>query len=172
VVLVVESRVSDQAGAALQTTRDSFIILNLDPAYVDAARAQAGRQDYDLAGVTDLGKRAPRLTEAETRYRETIAVPADMGKRYGQASGDMNMVHTTAMAARLFGFRKPFIQGLCTTSYVLRSLARMGVTARSLDIRFARRVEVDTEIDVLVGADDFEVMGAGKLRAFGTWSGW
>lgn len=173
VALVVETRVADEAGAALQTLRDSFIILNLDPIYVEAARQHRRKDDVDIEAITNLGSRESVLASSATvRYRERISVPSDMGKRYGRTSGDMNMVHTTAMAAKLFGFRKPFIQGLCSASYVLRAIARAGATARTVDVRFARRIEVGSDIEVLLGDGELEVLGNDKVRVFGTWSAW
>lgn len=175
VALVVETRVCDPRGARVQTMRDSFIILDLDPYDVDALRQrQRGRaQGIDPSELVGLGKRAPRLSgETALRRREQVVVPEDMGKRYGRTSGDMNMVHTTALAARIFGFRKPFIQGLCTANYVLRAIARSGATARALDLRFARRVDVGSELELLLGDEELEVVGGAKLRVFGTWAAW
>jgi acyl dehydratase len=41
-------------------------------------------------------------------------LPADLGRRYGWISGDMNPIHMTAASARLFGFSRAIIHGMWT----------------------------------------------------------
>ena len=52
----------------------------------------------------------------------TFSAPADIGRRYGRVSGDMNPIHLSAPSARLFGFRQAIAHGLWTQA---RALAAM-----------------------------------------------
>ena len=94
-----------------------------------------------------------------------------MGVAYGQVSGDMNVVHTSSTAARLFGYRPPFIQGLCTANYILKSLTEASGHAPSrLTIGFGRPVVTDSVVALYHTADAFEVCDAkGSILASGEW---
>lgn len=52
----------------------------------------------------------------------TFSAPADIGRRYGLVSGDMNPIHLSAPSAKLFGFRQAIAHGLWTQA---RALAAM-----------------------------------------------
>lgn len=45
------------------------------------------------------------------RYHE-IDAPADIGRRYGRVSGDMNPIHLTAWSAKLLGFKRAIAHGM------------------------------------------------------------
>ncbi len=47
---------------------------------------------------------------------------ANLGRRYGKVSGDMNPIHLSAMSAKLFGFRRAIAHGLWTKARALASL--------------------------------------------------
>ncbi len=51
-----------------------------------------------------------------------FSAPADIGRRYGLVSGDMNPIHLSAPSAKLFGFRQAIAHGLWTQA---RALAAM-----------------------------------------------
>jgi hypothetical protein len=81
------------------------------------------------------------------------------------------MVHTTAVAARLFGYAKPFVQGLFTANHVLHTLTRAAGRAPSrVAIGFARQIFVNQTVRVLYTDRAFEVCDAAdNLMAFGDW---
>ncbi len=49
-------------------------------------------------------------------------LPADLGRRYRDVSGDPNPIHTSAIAARAFGFPRPIVHGMWTHARVLAAL--------------------------------------------------
>ena len=49
-------------------------------------------------------------------------VPADLGRRFARVSGDSNPIHTTRLAARLFGFRRPIAHGMWSKARALAEL--------------------------------------------------
>jgi acyl dehydratase len=48
--------------------------------------------------------------------------PADIGRRYGRVSGDLNPIHLSAVSARLLGFKRAIAHGMWTKA---RALAAM-----------------------------------------------
>jgi MaoC like domain len=52
----------------------------------------------------------------------TWRVGPDVGRAYARASGDRNPIHTSTLAARLFGFRRPIAHGMWSLA---RSLAAL-----------------------------------------------
>jgi acyl dehydratase len=51
-----------------------------------------------------------------------LDVPADIGTRYAQVSGDANPIHRYALAARLAGFRGPIAHGMWTLARALATV--------------------------------------------------
>ncbi|MFI5798320.1 MaoC family dehydratase [Streptomyces sp. NPDC051677] len=121
---------------------------------------------------------APRETEAAPAPRETEAAPAarepepgslpvldewrlaaDVGRRYGAASGDRNPIHLHALTARLFGFRRAIAHGMWT---VARCLAAHG-TPQAVHVRAQFRAPVPLPSTVTFMADGarFELRGTG-----------
>jgi MaoC like domain len=175
VVLVVDSRLVDAEGQLLRSFRDYFVILALEPHHVDALRASRGFGRLPLPDLRDTVRKRSKLAGRAEVQRHPVEVPAEMGMRYGKVSGDLNFVHTTALAARLFGHERPFLQGLCTANHVLAVLA--GTSAAPLlrfAIAFTQPVFTGQRIEVLAGwgsgtdAGEFEVIdGDAKVLAFG-----
>lgn len=167
VALVCASRVYDEHGHRVRSYRDFFIILNLETEYVEALRSIRSYGHLDATEFEGLAKREPKLGAAGID-RVTIEVPEGMGFEYGKVSGDLNLVHTTKLAARLFGHPRPFIQGLCTANYALRHLTSAFGAPESLRITFAKRVFVGQPVELRYTKNEFEVCDSkGSLLAFG-----
>ena len=165
VALVCASRVYDAANFRVRSYRDFFVILNLEPEYVEALRATKGYGRLAATEFQGIASREPQLAAAQ---RVAIDVPEGMGFSYGKVSGDLNLVHTTRLAAKIFGHPGPFIQGLCTANYVLRHLTPIYGAPSALRISFAKRVFVGQQIELRHVPHKFEVCDAeGALLAFG-----
>lgn len=168
VALVIESRVHAPDDTLVQLSRDAFVILSIEPDAMAALRASHRFGDGDASGLSDVSRREPVL-DPGTATTVRVAVPDDMGLRYGRVSGDLNVVHTTRMAARLFGHPRPFIQGLCTANYVLCALTgALDAPVQRLTTCFARRVFVGQEVDVRFADGVVEVLDDdGRLLVHG-----
>lgn len=167
VALVCASRVYDSSGNRVRSYRDFFIILNLEPEYIETLRSIKAYGHLDAGEFHGLASREPKLGNPDAK-RVTIEVPEGMGFEYGKVSGDLNLVHTTRLAARLFGHPRPFIQGLCTANYALRHLTSAYGPPESLRITFAKRVFVGQQVELLYTRNEFEVCDLkGSLLAFG-----
>jgi len=171
VALICGSRVFDVSGFLARSYRDYFIVLNLDPYYIQTLRSAKNYGTTDVSEFQGLAAKTPSLTEADGFQRVAIEVPEDMGFRYGKVSGDLNLVHTTRAAARIFGHPRPFIQGLCTANYVLRELTAVYGVPQELSITFAKRVFVGQTVELRHLRGRFEFCDAkGELLAFGDFS--
>lgn len=174
--LVVQSEVQDDAGRLMIAQKDWFIIKNLPAESVAALEKSRTLGQHDTAALAAGAKRgatlAKRHAAGDGAVRSAqLVVKGDMGVAYGHVSGDMNVVHTSSAAARLFGYRKPFIQGLCTANYVLKALTEAtGHAPGRLAIAFCRPVVTDAVVSLYHSRDEFEVCDAkGSLLACGEW---
>jgi CRP-like cAMP-binding protein len=168
VAVVCASKVDDETGKRVGSYRDFFIILKLKPDYVESAQKVRGCDHLDQGQFHNLANRQSKLTSVPGITSIGIDVPKRMGLSYGKISGDLNLVHTTRLAAALFGHPRPFIQGLCTANYVLRHLTAVLGPPVDLHITFARRVFIGERIQLLFSRSEFEVCDSrGAVLAFG-----
>ncbi|MFE0922471.1 MaoC family dehydratase [Streptomyces nigra] len=111
---------------------------------------------------------APSAPPEEPKPLPTVAeweVPADVGRRYGAASGDRNPIHLHPLTARLFGFPRAIAHGMWT---VARCLAAHG-TPDAVRVRAGFRAPVLLPATVTYAAGDgrFELRGDGRLHLAG-----
>ncbi len=55
-------------------------------------------------------------------HQADFMAPGNIGRRYGQVSGDFNPIHLSTLSARLFGFRRAIAHGLWTQARALAAL--------------------------------------------------
>ena len=83
-------------------------------------------------------KSAPKAAVAFGHYAE-VEAPADIGRRYGRVSGDINPIHLTPWSAKLFGFKRAIAHGMWSLA---RSTAMLqpvlGQDPRELTVEFKR----------------------------------
>ncbi|MFF2328762.1 MULTISPECIES: MaoC family dehydratase [unclassified Streptomyces] len=118
------------------------------------------------------GETAPTAKEAVPAAAELPALaewrlPADLGRRYGAASGDRNPIHLYPLTARLFGFPRAIAHGMWT---VARCLAE---APRPHEIHWVRadfRAPVLLPATVTYAADatGFHLRGTGRVHLTGT----
>jgi acyl dehydratase len=152
-------------GALLGTVNDRFIIRNVPDA--DLQQLASGRAL--LRTLAELRRKEPQLdATASDSVAGTLHVPADMGKRFGRVSGDFNPVHTTRWAARLFGVKRPFLQGLGLRNAMIRQLALHARPLKRFTISFASPAFLGQTLRVVMQGDAFELIDeSGLVVAFG-----
>lgn len=152
-------------GHLLGTVNDRFIIRNVPEA--DLERLESGRAL--LRTLAELRRKDPQLDATQPgSVVGAIRVPSDMGKRFGQVSGDFNPVHTTAWAAKLFGVKRPFLQGLGLRNAMIRQLALHGRPLVRFTMSFASPAYLDQTLRVVMQGDAFELVDeSGQVVAFG-----
>lgn len=113
----------------------------------------------------------PSAARAQRLGRRTLAVDADMARRYAEVSGDWSAHHFDADAARRAGHDRPFAHGLCTMALCARAVADLVADGdqgrlRRVAVRFVAPVPLGAGLDVDVHAVDgtsfaFEAHSAG-----------
>ncbi|MBW5262366.1 MaoC family dehydratase, partial [Streptomyces poriferorum] len=74
-------------------------------------------------------------------------LPADLGRRYGAASGDRNPIHLHPLTARLFGFPRAIAHGMWT---VARCLAEAPQPDPAHPVHSVHSVRADFRAPVLL----------------------
>ncbi len=159
-------RPREEGGATLGTVNDRFMIRNVPPD--DLAALASGRPL--MRSVSALRRKTPELdpTAPGTRIVQ-IPLPPDMGRRFGRVSGDSNPVHTTALAARLFGVKRPFLQGLGLRNALVRELVIAGYPLIRFQMSFTTPAYLGQTLRLVMQEREFEVVDeAGTVVSFGS----
>lgn len=101
-----------------------------------------GTSVYLRRGRAGRGDPAPTVEDGpERRPIETWSLPADLGRRYARVSGDANPIHTSALGARLLGFRRAIAHGMWVKARAVAALTD-GRPAGSAEVEVAFRAPV------------------------------
>ena len=81
-----------------------------------------------------VGEQYRSVMHSETRLsrQASFSVPANIGRRYGKVSGDVNPIHLTNLTARAFGFKRAIAHGMWTKARALSALLPEGITERAM----------------------------------------
>lgn len=132
-----------------------------------------GVSTYLARGVRLAGASAPPKEHRYAWMAPTPTgewrLPADVGRRYAEVSGDRNPIHTSSLAAKAFGFPRRIAHGMYTAA---RALADVGPAGRGdayrWDVEFAAPVLLPGTAAVRVAPDDdgfgFVAWNARKAR--------
>ncbi|NMO51950.1 MaoC family dehydratase [Actinoplanes sp. TBRC 11911] len=169
ILVVLHSEVLDDDGATRVAHQAHFMIDKVGERNMARLRADPARNKTDL-GSLDLTRYTKETLDMKVETTSTFVVPPRMGIRFARLSGDYN-VHIYRVAARLFGFRKPFIQGNATAAYAVRYISEISAEAmKFLDIVFIRPVFVGEEVEFQSAARRFRMSDSrGRVLAHGTW---
>lgn len=92
------------------------------------------------------GKRAGQRKKASEDLpgagtTDSWTVPADIGRRYAMAAGDMNPIHMSALSAKLFGFPRAIAHGMWLKAHAAASMIDAPDTDRaSIQVAFKKPV--------------------------------
>ena len=108
----------------------------------------------------DAAREQPLPTTATWR------LPADLGRRYGSVSGDLNPIHMHSLSARLFGFPTAIAHGMWTKARCLAALDPHLPDAFTVTVSFRKPILLPATVDFAERGDErgiaFSVRGAGK----------
>lgn len=137
----------------------------------DGETVWEGLSVYLRLGSPGHGDKAPVLTGAAAdRLVEIWTVPADLGRRYARVSGDANPIHTSALGARLFGFRRAIAHGMWTKARAVAALSPSApLDAAEAEVAFRAPLFLPGQAGLYAGSAgdlrDFEVRDATGGRA-------
>lgn len=94
---------------------------------------------------------------------------ADLGRRYAGVSGDANPIHTSALGARLFGFRRPIAHGMWVKARAVAALTgERPIETGEVEVSFRAPVFLPSRIKLLASPDGperhFEIKDADGAR--------
>jgi hypothetical protein len=109
-------RVEVQTGRLLAHERGQIFELDLRILRADTLVWEATQTLLRLGVKQPAGAAyASRLNTAlPLSHQADFWTPANIGRRYGRVTGDLNPIHLSALSARLFGFRRAIAHGLWT----------------------------------------------------------
>lgn len=120
---------------------------------------------YLARGEGSAGQRPEREEFVPPAVSARWTLPADIGRRFAQVSGDANPIHVSALGARAFGFPSAIAHGMYTASRAF-SGARVDLHRPfRWDATFDAPVTIPGT--VLVGYTDDEVGGRPRTGAVG-----
>jgi hypothetical protein len=102
------------------------------------------------------------------------AVPDDIGRRYGEVSGDRNPIHLHKLTAKMFGYPRAIAHGMWTKSRCLAAFEGRLPAAFTVNVRFKTPVLLPSKVGFAAAPDGdhwrFELFGArnGKPHLSGT----
>ncbi|HAL08314.1 MAG TPA: protein dehydratase, partial [Brevundimonas sp.] len=104
----------------------------------DGETVWEGSSLYMRVGRPGSGEPAPVLAgDAANAQSETWRLSEDLGRRYARVSGDANPIHTSALGARLFGFRRAIAHGMWTKARAIAALSPpQPLTAAEVEVAF------------------------------------
>lgn len=159
-------RAREEGGTLLGTVNDRFMIRNVPAADLEALRS--GRAL--LRNLAGLRAKEPQLDpDTPGSVVSQLELPHNMGRRFGEVSGDFNPVHTTRLAARAFGMKRAFLQGLGLRNAVIRQMVLQGRPFSRFAMSFASPAYLGQTLRVVIQGDDFELTDKDRhVVAFGT----
>jgi acyl dehydratase len=164
-VLELSATIFDEAGATCTKHLEHFMVTHLKKNQLELLKEKPlGKHHKDTCLIK------PTTYKRRLKGKVTpLEISPNMGVDYGKISGDLNIVHTTHLAARLMGYPKAFIQGFCTVNLLLGQLAgAMNLSLKELHCTFARPIFVGETVYFSHEHDRFELVNnRGKVVAYG-----
>ncbi|HHW83430.1 MAG TPA: hypothetical protein GX743_06410, partial [Actinomycetales bacterium] len=112
-----------------------------------------GVSTYLAKGVEAAGE--PEESRAEWEYGPLEAaglhawkLGPEIGKRYGEVSGDTNPIHTSRIGARLFGFPRPIAHGMYTAARALAEIGEPETGALEWSVAFGKPVVLPARVSL------------------------
>lgn len=104
---------------------------------------------------TGDAKATPKPASTETSSAPIVqwSLPADLGRRYGAASGDRNPIHMYAVTAKLFGFPRAIAHGMWTKARCMAALDGRLPDAYTVDVQFKLPVLLPAKVAFRSDAD-------------------
>lgn len=165
VLLVLGTTIRDGEDRIVARVEDSFLVRRLPAA--DAAQAAVDPEVRRVLSRLHLRTRELDAGQPGSRGR-TLFIGTDVAQRFGRVAGDLDPRHTSRLAARLTGHRRPSVQRMYLRNLVARELAEWGLPVLRLSITFTAKVRPGQTLVLVQQGERFELSDPrGALVAFG-----
>ena len=114
-------------------------------------RVWEGRSTYLVRGGSvagEAGEEAPLTDASELPWRAQWRLPAELGRRYAAAAGDVNPIHLTPVAARAFGFPRAIAHGMWTHARVLAALEGRLPPRHTVQVQFRKPILLPSTVEL------------------------
>ncbi|MBF0299886.1 MAG: hypothetical protein HQK51_14260 [Oligoflexia bacterium] len=173
------------SGETIFNSKNYFKVTNVDTSNITNEQLPFSLPENELKKMRGLSKRTPLLninTESKNENEnenenenlilsKKIYIPSNMAMKFARVSGDLSINHTTKFTAKVFlGYPKAFLQGLCSSSFVLKTITNdLNVKLKYFEISFCNPVFVDQYITFNFSKNNlFEITDDNnRLLAFG-----
>ncbi|NYF96727.1 MaoC family dehydratase [Janibacter cremeus] len=125
---------------------------------VDVAgeRVWEGRSTYLSRGRGDAeatrGEQPPSIPTGAAAAKWSL--PADLGRTYGFASGDINPIHMSAPTAKVMGFPQAIAHGMWTYARTLAAVGSVTSGPGTSHVWFFKPVLLPGKVDFVIDKDD------------------
>ncbi len=118
-------------------------------------RVWEGRSTYLARGRGDdeapRGEEPPAIPTGAAAAKWSL--PADLGRTYGLASGDINPIHMSALTAKAMGFPKAIAHGMWTYARTLAAIGPVTNGPGTSHVWFKRPVLLPGKVDFVIDKD-------------------
>lgn len=123
---------------------------------VDGDTAWTGVSTYLAQGVSVPGEAqpTPRQGFEPSAPQALWKLPGDLGRRYRSVSHDPNPIHTSRLAARAFGFRKPIIHGMWTHARALAAMESRLPSRYTAEVAFTKPIVLPSTVGLATRTTD------------------
>jgi len=109
---------AEQGGDVVWRGTSTYLVRGVDRGEVGVARGEVEEGPTSQPSFPAEADLDPATLQPWAHWR----LPADLGRRYGSASGDVNPIHLNPLAARALGFPRTIAHGMWTHARVLAAL--------------------------------------------------
>ena len=169
IVFINQTIVRDISGVEISIATDQMFVRNVSESTIDKIQSSSEFNRTDLSDYRGLSKRSASLGNLTDAKEVEVAVPVNGGLKYGEISGDLNPIHTSEVLAKLFGYKRPFIQGMWTVNFLNKYFSfDLNESVKSIDLKFCRPLFLDQLAKLKYQKNNFEILDQfGELVAFG-----
>jgi len=112
---------------------------------------------YLRRGPTSSSPPSPEPSLVDSPVAAVWEVGPSLGRAYAAVSGDYNPIHTSALGARTFGFKRPIVHGMWTKARLLSGLRRD--SPFTVDVRFRAPIFLGSRVSLHTSGSAADVRG-------------
>ncbi|WP_440683568.1 MaoC family dehydratase [Cysteiniphilum halobium] len=112
---------------------------------------------YSPNAFIHLANKHSTLWQQSHTKEVTFTIPSNFAKQYGHIAGDLNFIHISNFAARLFGYKKAFLQGMASCNFIIKYIVESGIKLRTIKVKFHNPVYLGDDVTLYISTNQFEL---------------